>query len=169
MVSSHLEGFIKLFKFEKYFFHDLAISIYPVAVQLKFLLSLCFSTFFQGTFGRTIENWINWWKEDKNLEHMRFVYLRGGLCHCNKIPNMELPLSFLERRCLEKQCKEGRIFHFQPNALSRPCSQVRSPQPYRALNLHCSPNSFKCLELSLTLQDRQFVSGHFKGNLVIFF
>ena len=141
---------------------QLFLSI-PLLFNLNFFCR-CFSTFFQGTFGRTIENSINWQKEDKNLEHMRFVYLRGGLRDCNKIPNMELPLSFLERTH-----KQGRIFHFQPNALSRPCSQVWSPQPYRTLNLHCSPNSFKCLELSLTLQDRQFVSGHFKGNLVIFF
>ena len=77
MVSSHLEGFIKLFKFEKYFFHDLAISIYPVAVQLKFLLSLCFSTFFQGTFGRAIANWINRQKEDKSRAHEICLSSRG--------------------------------------------------------------------------------------------
>ena len=36
---------------------------------------------------------------------------------------------------------------------------------YIALNLHCSGNSAKSLELSLTLQDRLFVSDHFKNNI----
>ena len=82
---------------------------------------------------------------------------------------MELPLPFLERRhAWKKQNKQGLIFPFQSNALSRTHSQVRIPQPYRVLNLHCSPNSFQCLEPSLTLQDRQSVSGHFKGKLVFF-
>ena len=82
---------------------------------------------------------------------------------------MELSLPFLERRhAWKKQNKQGLIFPFQSNALSRTHSQVRIPQPYRVLNLHCSPNSFQCLEPSLTLQDRQSVSGHFKGKLVFF-
>ena len=41
--------------------------------------------------------------------------------------------------------------------------KVWSPWPYIVLNLHCSGNSAKSLELSLTPQDRLFVSGHFKS------
>ena len=47
--------------------------------------------------------------------------------------------------------------------------KVWSPWPYIVLNLHCSGNSAKSLELSLTPQDRLFVSGHFKSNLAFWF